>query len=252
MQRAPSRRRWGGVRREPSCGRERRLQSYNRHNILNRDGQRQVDLVVPVDGRPIQEEAQHLPSPLVRQVVQPVASPARPLDDVLAQHRLLRLRRLPGAVVVQRLPQSLKALWNLDRKKRLDGEVIATPGEILREDEERAFERDSATDDTRVRTAVAWLEDAVLLSREENLVQVFPSSMRVATLDEARAKLVQARVTDDRRRQLLAIVGKLIEADADEGISTDELMNTARLTPEEVRGRSMTSKRWASPVTTLC
>ena len=171
---------------------------------------------------------------------------------MLAQHRLLRLRRLPGAVVVQRLPQSLKALWNLDRKKRLDGEVIATPGEILREDEERAFERDSATDDTRVRTAVAWLEDAVLLSREENLVQVFPSSMRVATLDEARAKLVQARVTDDRRRQLLAIVGKLIEADADEGISTDELMNTARLTPEEVRGRSMTSKRWASPVTTLC
>ena len=65
----------------------------------------------------------------------------------------------------------LRALRNLDRRKRLDGEVVATAGEILREDEDNAFERDSATDDTRVRTAVAWLEEAVLLTREENRVQ---------------------------------------------------------------------------------
>ena len=49
----------------------------------------------------------------------------------------------------------LRALRNLNRKKRLDGEVVATAGEILGEDEDKAFERDSATDDTRVRTAVA-------------------------------------------------------------------------------------------------
>ena len=153
-------------------------------------------------------------------------------DDVERQFGMSARSRLTR----QEIQGVLKALWNLDRKKRLDGEVVATAGEILREDEERAFERDSATDDTRVRTAVAWLEDAVLLSREENLVQVFPSSLRVTSLDEARARLVQARVTDDRRRQLLAIVGKLMEADPDEGISTDELMNAARLTPEEVRG----------------
>ena len=47
----------------------------------------------------------------------------------------------------------LRALRNLDRKKRMEGEVVATAGEILGEDEENAFERDSATDDTRVRTA---------------------------------------------------------------------------------------------------
>ena len=68
----------------------------------------------------------------------------------------------------------LRALRNLDRKKRGEGEVVATAGEILSEDEEAAFERDSATDDTRVRTAVAWLEETVLLTREENHVQVFP------------------------------------------------------------------------------
>ena len=79
----------------------------------------------------------------------------------------------------------LRALRNLDRKKRLNGEVVATAGEILREDDEGVFERDSGTEDTRVRTAVAWLEEAVLLTREENRVQVFPSSLRVATLEDA-------------------------------------------------------------------
>ena len=37
--------------------------------------------------------------------------------------------------------------------------MVATAGEILGEDDESLFERDSATDDTRVRTAVAWLEE---------------------------------------------------------------------------------------------
>ena len=130
----------------------------------------------------------------------------------------------------------LRALRNLDRKKHLGGEVVATAGEILGEDEEKAFERDSATDDTRVRTSVAWLEEAVLLTREENKVQVFPSSLRVSSVEEARAKLEKARIADASRNQLLTIAETLIEADADEGISTDELMAASGLTPEGVRG----------------
>ena len=129
----------------------------------------------------------------------------------------------------------LRALRNLDRRKRLDGEVVATAGEILREDEDNAFERDSATDDTRVRTAVAWLEEAVLLTREENRVQVFPSSLRVGSTAEARDRLGKALVVDPYRGQLLTICETLIEADADEGISTDELMTASGLTPEGVR-----------------
>ena len=107
----------------------------------------------------------------------------------------------------------LRALRNLDRKKRLSGEVVATAGEILGEDEEKVFERDSATDDTRVRTAIAWLEEAVLLTREENRVQVFPSSLRVDSVKEARGRLAKAAVTDDCRRRLLRIAETLIDAD---------------------------------------
>ena len=129
----------------------------------------------------------------------------------------------------------LKALRNLDRRKRTEGEVVATSGEILTEDEDNAFERDSATDDTRLRTAVAWLEEAVLLTREENRVQVFPSSLRVGSVAEAQSKLQQKNVAVDYRRQLLKICETLIEADADEGISTDELMAASGLNSEGVR-----------------
>ncbi len=119
--------------------------------------------------------------------------------------------------------------------KRCEGEVIATAGEILAEDDEGIFERDSATDDTRVRTALAWLEESALLSREENRVQVFPSSLRVATVDEARKRLDKAKVTQTYRQQLLALIDSLMTADADEGISTDELMGCSGLNAQGVR-----------------
>ena len=130
----------------------------------------------------------------------------------------------------------LRALRNLDRKGRLNGEVVATAGEILGEDEDKAFERDSATDDTRVRTAVAWLEETGLLAREENKVSVFPSSLRVNSVKEARSKLETADIADAYRRRLLTISETLVEADADEGVSTDELMVASGLTSEGVRG----------------
>ncbi len=130
----------------------------------------------------------------------------------------------------------LRALRNLDRKKRYGGDVVATAGEILDEDEEQAFGRDSATDDTRVRTAVAWLEESRLLAREENFVQVFPSSLRVSSIDGAKRRLDGAGISDAYRGQLLRISEALIEAGADEGVSTDELMGVSGLSPERVRG----------------
>ncbi|MBI4755721.1 MAG: AAA family ATPase, partial [Betaproteobacteria bacterium] len=167
-------------------------------------------------------------------------------DDVERQFGMSARSRL-----TQREIQAvLRALRRLDRKRsgragagaaRRSGdvargsEVVATPGEILAEDEDGDFERDSATDDSRVRTAIAWLEEAALLSREENRVQVFPSSLRVASMDEARARLARAPMAEDYRRRLLALVEALIGADADEGISTDELMGMAGLSAEKVR-----------------
>ncbi len=153
-------------------------------------------------------------------------------DDVERQFGMSALSRLTR----EEIHGVLRALRNLDRKKRFGGDVVATAGEILGEDDEKVFERDSATDDTRVRTAIAWLEESQLLTREENFVQVFPSSLRVNSIDEARQRLAKAGTAAAYRAQLLRIVEVLIGANADEGMSTDELMGVSGLTPEGVRG----------------
>ena len=100
----------------------------------------------------------------------------------------------------------LNVLRNIDHRGRLNREVVATLGEILKEDEDLDWERESATDDTRVKTAESWLEDAALLTREENYVQIFPSSLRVKSLQEAHAKLRGDKANDTYRVKLLLIV----------------------------------------------
>ena len=154
-------------------------------------------------------------------------------EDVERQFRMSARSRLTR----REIHGILRALRNLDRKDRLSGEVVATPGEILREDEDSAFEREDASDDTRVKTAVAWLEEARLVTREENRAQVFPSSLRVNSVADARKKLAAVTtLTVPRREQLIKIVVKLFDADPDEGISTDELMGATGMNSEGVRG----------------
>ena len=140
-------------------------------------------------------------------------------DDVERQFSLAARSRLArheiGAI--------LKALRRLDARTRASGTVVATPGEIVREETDRDFVRDDATDDTRVKTAVSWLEEAKLVSREENRVQVFPSSLLVRSVDEAEALLRKAAITQARRKELLSIVSHVMNTPADQGISTDEL-----------------------------
>src|SRR6185503_16495823 len=80
----------------------------------------------------------------------------------------------------------LRALRRLGRKKRTEEPIIATAGEILAEEADAVFERDTATDDNRVRTAVAWLEESALLTRDENRVEILPSSLQVTSVEEAR------------------------------------------------------------------
>ncbi len=152
-------------------------------------------------------------------------------DDVERQFGLSARSRLTR----REIHGVLRSLRALDRRSGRTGEVVATSGEILTEDEADDFTRDSATDDTRVRTAVAWLEEAELLTREENRVSVFPSSLRVGTVEEARTRLGGGDLNEGQRIALLAIVKALIDADPDDGISTDALMGVAGLNSDKLR-----------------
>ncbi|WP_417277501.1 RecQ family ATP-dependent DNA helicase [Celeribacter sp.] len=148
-------------------------------------------------------------------------------DDVERQFRLTASSRLArheiGAI--------LKALRRIDERTKRTGKVVATSGEIVRSEKDQEFERDSATDDTRVKTAVSWLEEAHLVSREENRVQVFPSSLRVRSVEEAKTRLADADLTQAHRKQLLSIVEHLMTTPADEGVSTDELCGVSGISP---------------------
>ena len=153
------------------------------------------------------------------------------LDDVEQQFMLSSRGRLNR----REIHSILRALRRLDRKKYGQGEVVATAGEILLDEEEKVFERDSATDDTRVRTAISWLEETKLLTREENRAEVFPSSLRVDSIEQAQDRLNKTSIPDDYREKLIDIVKTLLHADPDEGISTDELIGVADMSAEGLR-----------------
>ncbi len=147
-------------------------------------------------------------------------------DDVERQFQLSARSRLDR----KEIGAILKAVRRMDQRTRSTGTVVATSGEIVRQEHDREFQRESATDDTRVKTALSWLEEAKLLSREENRVQVFPSSLRIRSLDEAGTRIDKAQITGMRRTQLMDLVRHLMNAPPDEGISTDELTGVSGLT----------------------
>ncbi len=128
----------------------------------------------------------------------------------------------------------LRAIRRLDSRRRRHhadsgDSVIATAGEILLEDDDGEFARDSATDDDRVRTAIAWLEESKLARRDENHTSVFPSSLRVPNLAAARERIEREgrrrNLRSAVRTQMLRVVQTLTHAEPDIGVSTDELMN---------------------------
>ncbi|SIQ81360.1 ATP-dependent DNA helicase RecQ [Aromatoleum tolulyticum] len=141
--------------------------------------------------------------------------------DLDVQFRLLKNSRLTqhdiGAI--------LKALRAIERKDRSEGQVVVTSGEILLEiPDAHRIDPDASDADTKVRIAVAWLEEARLLERHENHTRVFPGSLLVATEEEARAILQKKLGADADIEPYVRILSILIQAEDDEGLSTDELM----------------------------
>ncbi len=152
-------------------------------------------------------------------------------DDIEKQFMLQARARLDK----QGIAAILKALRRLGRRSKLEGEVVATPGEIAREDVDGDFGRDQATEDTRIKTAVSWLEDAALLKREENVVRLFPSTLKIRTMEEARQRIEASGATAGYRAKLLRLIRSLLDSPPDRGISTDELCGESGFAPARLR-----------------
>lgn len=150
-------------------------------------------------------------------------------EDVETQFSLAARSRLSR----QDIAEILRVLRR--RSKRIKSDtVVVTAGEILTEDAmETAIEVESPDADTKVKTAIAWLERRRFLERDENQTRVFPASLKVASLDEVEKRLRKANLSEEVRKQYLNLVAIILNADADEGISTDTLMVESGLSSDE-------------------
>jgi ATP-dependent DNA helicase RecQ len=141
--------------------------------------------------------------------------------DLDVQFRLLRNSRLTQHDIYA----ILKALRSIEKKDRSEGSVVVTSGEILLEiPDKHGIDPDANDADTKVRIAVAWLEEARLLERQENHTRLFPGSLQVASLDEARALLEKKLGPNTDIEPYITLLSQLFYSEDDEGISTDDLM----------------------------
>ncbi len=124
---------------------------------------------------------------------------------------------------------SLRDIWQILRglrlaKKNRDGEIVITTGEILRSDVvDTSFEYDDSQADTKVKTAVAWLERAGFVERNHNSTGVFQGRPAIRNLDEAQEKISSLNLPVLTKRRWMAILTALMNANPDEGLSADQL-----------------------------
>ncbi|MBS1201592.1 MAG: ATP-dependent helicase, RecQ family, partial [Chromatiaceae bacterium] len=105
-----------------------------------------------------------------------------------------------------------------------DDTVVLTSGELLRDEDLRlGFDSEDRQADTRIRVAVAWLERAGLVERNENRTRIFQGRPAVASLEEARRKIAPLGLSVAQRDRWISVLEALINADPDEGFTADEL-----------------------------
>ncbi|MET4709119.1 ATP-dependent DNA helicase RecQ [Endozoicomonas sp. NE43] len=120
------------------------------------------------------------------------------------------------------IQQLLRGIRFLEKKQGED--IIVTTGELLRSDAvDTSFDMDDKSADTKVKTAVAWLERSGFLERNENSNQVFQGQALFSSLEEASEQLDRLSLTPFRRKQWDIILQALINTKPDEGIRADDL-----------------------------
>ncbi len=120
------------------------------------------------------------------------------------------------------ISQILKGL----RKCKRDGQgnVVLTTGELLMDDNVSAsFDNEDYGADTKVKTAVSWLEKSGFIQRNENRTQVFQGRPMVKNMEEAKQKIESLGLSKRQQLRWSAILEDLFNAKSDEGFSADEL-----------------------------
>lgn len=109
-------------------------------------------------------------------------------------------------------------------KKDKSGNTVLTSGELLQDDGiDVSFSNEDYNAATKVITAVAWLERAGFVRRNENRTQVFQGRPVVKDMEEAKRKVEALGLSQRQQQRWLAILEELFNADPDDGFSADQL-----------------------------
>ena len=103
-------------------------------------------------------------------------------------------------------------------------ELVITSGEILRDEElQLDIDLQDRMADTKVRTAISWLERANLLQRDENVTHVFQARPLVKDIAEAKAKIAGLKLSTTEQSLWLAILREIFNTPPTESLTVDRL-----------------------------
>ncbi len=127
-----------------------------------------------------------------------------------------------GQDEIQRI---LKCLKNAKRNR--NNEIVITSQELIRDETLAAlFEKGDRSSDTKVRTAVSWLERAGFLQRDQNMTQVFQGKLLVRTMEAAEELIQKADLSPFVQKLWRNILRTMFNAPPDQGLGADDIAET--------------------------
>jgi ATP-dependent DNA helicase RecQ len=139
-------------------------------------------------------------------------------NDVEAQFRLSARSQLNQ----RDFAALLRAIRRRAQRFR-SNEIVVSAKELLVEAEGADIDVSERDAQTKVQTAVAWLERSGFLKRNENRGRIFPTSLRVSSLGEALRRIRAAGLTHGERVHYEAVATALFRSATPSGLSTDDL-----------------------------
>jgi ATP-dependent DNA helicase RecQ len=138
-------------------------------------------------------------------------------QDIETQFTLSSLSRLTK----REITQLLKGLRYAAKGKK---ELVLTSGELMRQEVVDLAPEEIYDADTRVRTAISWLERGGYLERNENNTRVFQGTPLVQNLEEAGKKIEALNLPKRQQERWLSILAAIMENSMPgRGFSADEL-----------------------------
>jgi ATP-dependent DNA helicase RecQ len=143
-------------------------------------------------------------------------------DDLNSQFSLEKRSELTQKDISQILRGLRKS------KKDKNNEVVITSGELVRnEDVTVSFETEENMADTKVKTAIAWLEKSGYLERNLNQTWVFSGKPAVSSMDEAIVKIDKLGFSEDKKTIWLSIIEQIFNAGKASALMADQVAESA-------------------------